>query len=209
MRPAVRVNRTNPQLKGHFGTTLRSDIRFLKLVYLTNRLMRDEWDLLSYTDFAKNDTENKALRMEIGDEINTVFKRIRNAFKSIGHENAAYLMENLAVDMADEIEVTTDTVRTRIRAALTNKMQYTHIDQFARLTMVYIFAGMGNELMRSSTMCRQYRHIIELVGNLSDRMHVDLYQGIEGIRYIVNDDTVDIINNMIFKVVDKKIAELC
>ena len=202
MRP-VRVNRTNPQLKGHFGTTLRSDIRFLKLVYLTNRLMRDEWDLLTYTDFAMNDTANKALRMEIGSEISTVFKRLRNTFRKVGYEEAGRMMEDRAVEMADEIESTTDTVRTRIRAALTNKMQYTHIDPFARLTLVYIFCSMGKTLMENSTMCRQYSLIVELLGKLSDRMDIDLYQGIEGIRYIIDDDVVGIINNMIFKVIDK------
>ncbi len=198
----IRVNRTNPHLRGHITTTVRSDMRFLRLVYLTNRLMRDEWDLLSYTDFAKADKGNRALRMEIGEEINTVFKRIRNACRSVGHEEAGRKMEDRAAEMADEIEATTNAVRNRIRAALTNKMQYSHIDQFARLTMVYIFNGMGSTLMENSTMKRQYALIHDLLGALSDRMGVDLYQGIEGIKYIVDDDMVRIINDMIFKVVE-------
>lgn len=204
MRPQIRINRTNPHLRGHLTTTLRSDMRFLRLVYLTNRLLRDEWDLLTYTDFSKQDTNNKALRMEIGDEINTVFKRIRNAYRSVGYEDAGKEMEQRAVNMADEIEATTDTVRNRIRATLANKMQYSHIDQFARLTLVYIFCGMGKTLMENTTMWRQYQLIIELLGALSDRMNVDLYQGIDGIRYTIDDDTVNILNNMIFKVVDEK-----
>lgn len=173
---------------------------FLKMMHLINRLIRDEWDIFLYSKFDENGNNN-AYRLGIKEEIKDLFKKTRNQFRSIGYEEFFEKFDNRASDMADEMQDVLDVIHARIKTSLTNKIQYCYIEPLTHMIVTFLFCVMGKSLMKNTNVNYYYENLINQIDEYSDRIGIEIYNGIESIRDICDDEIADMLIGKMFKMI--------
>lgn len=152
----------------------KAQVKLLRMMMLTNRLLMDEWQLYLYTGHGKG--RNDYYRLQVNEDIKQVFKNVKNTYINYGCETSYVAMDNDVADLADDIEDTVNHIRNGIKTNLADKINYDAIDPFARMVMSYIFAVTGKCLMGGNKYGRLFDHLAEEIAEYSERIGIELYQ---------------------------------